>query len=226
MGTFDPLGKFDPNGDLNPEVIVEAKALLHDLPAVPSGTIDRIYCHWTVGHWNQDFLDYNVCVGFDGTRFHLRIAGSPSDNARGVNDNPVHSHTYMRNTGAVGIATDDMVFATTTDFGPEPLTLMTLEFLCGGVAALAIKYNVDLQGLSTRAPFAHCPTMLTHAEAGDRVGNPYQYAQYGPNPGTNERWDLSTFVPLPPGVELTEEMATTCGNALRQKSHRYKVALA
>ncbi len=223
---FNPLGNFDPAAPLNADALAEARAFLAKLPDVPAGALERIYAHWSVGHYNQDFDDYNAAVRYDGQHFHLDICGDPRDNAIGVNNNPTHSHTYMRNTGAFGISTDDMAGATEHDFGPEPVTLMALEFLCAGIAAAARKYGVDVSGTSARAPYAGEPTMLTHAEAANRVGNPVQYSAYGPKPiGDVERWDLASFVATPDGVDISADTATTCGDALRTRTHAYKVAL-
>jgi hypothetical protein len=223
---ISPLGSFDILAPLNADAVAKGKALytllLKDYPC-PSNTLQRIYLHWTVGHYNQNFNDYNISVSFDGTHFGLNVVGNPQDNAIGVNSNPVHSHTYMRNTGAVGIATDDMIGATATNFGPEPLTMATLEYLCAGTAAAALAYGVDISGLSEGAPFSGEPTVLTHAEAANRVGNPWQYYAYGPLPvGDVERWDLASFVA---GANVNDQGATICGNALRARSHIYKLEL-
>jgi hypothetical protein len=222
--TFNPLGRFDTKAPLVAAAIAEARAFAAKLPAVPRGAIDRIYGHWTVGHYNQNFGDYNGAVRFDGKRFHLDVVGDPRDNAIGVNGNEPHPHTFHRNTGAFGFATDDMAGATEHDFGPEPLTVMTLEYLCAGVAAVARAYGIDLSGTSTRSPFAGEPTFLTHAEAADRPGSPAQYAPYGPG-STSERWDLASFVPFPAGLSATGATAKICGDALRARAHAYKAAL-
>lgn len=224
MSAFSPLGKFVPTAPLNEEALEEGRSLLARLPEVPPGAIDRLYGHWTVGHYNQNFSDYNIAVRYDGQSFHLDIVGDPQDNARNVNSTPAHAHTYMRNTGALGICTDDMAGATENDFGPEPVTLMTLEYLCAGIAAAAKCYDIDLNGLSTRGPYAPEPNFLTHAEAGDRVGSPAQYRPYGPA-STSERWDLSSFVAFPPGQHATGATAYACGSALRIRAHAYKEAL-
>jgi hypothetical protein len=224
---FNPLGTFDPAAPLNAGALAEGDAFAAKLPPVPAGALDRIYVHWTVGHYEQDFEDYNGSVNFDvkSTKFSLHVVGDPRDNARGVNDNDPHSHTYRRNTGAFGIATDDMIGANEHNFGPEPLTMMTLEYLCAGIAAVGKVYGIDVNGTSTRAPYAGEPNVLTHAEAADRRGSPPQYAAYGPA-STSERWDLASFVALPAGLKATGETARACGDALRARAHLYKVALS
>lgn len=220
--TWTPLGKFVADAPLDPAIVKAADVYSDLLPKLPPNSIQRIYAHWTVGHYGQDFPDYNGSVRFDGEHFHLDMPGDPSDNAIGFNDKPPHSHTFRRNTGAFGIATDDMLFANEHDFGPEPLTLQTLEYLCAGIGAVAARYGIDLHGVSANGPYAGEPTMFTHAEAANHRGNPAQYDNYFV---TGERWDLATFVALPQDVTLTSAHATTCGAALRQRSALYKVAL-
>jgi hypothetical protein len=198
------------------------------LPSCPDGTILAGYWHWTVGHSDQDFPDYNGAVAYDGKNFGLHIPHTPLDNANGVNE---ASHTWLRNTGAFGFATDDMVFASEHDFGPEPLTIATLWWLCAGSAAVSKKYGIDVAGTKQSANYESGryngePTWLTHAEAAVRGGSPPDPAwyNYGPS-GTCERWDLSVFTPLPSGLVATDAMATICGNALREATRRIKVLL-
>jgi hypothetical protein len=221
---FNQFGSFSVSTALDAGALAAAADLLARLPLCPLGSIERIYDHWTVGHLDQDFPDYNVSVRFDGAHFHLDITHDLRDNARGVNALAPASHTYMRNTGAVGISVDAMVGANVHDFGPEATTKLMIEYLCAANAAAAEKYAIDLSGTSTRAPYAGEPTLLTHAEAADRIGSPPQYLAYGPG-STCERWDLSSLIALPAGVRLTADMARSTGDAIRERSHAYKVAL-
>lgn len=221
---MNPLGKFNTIAPVQRDVLLEAHDFITRLPTLRNGAITRIYGHWTVGHESMDFPDYNGSVEHDNGHFHLHIPHDPSDNGIGVNNNTPAAHTYRRNHGAFGIATDDMVFATTDDFGPEPLTLLALEYLCAGIAAVARKYNVDITGLSYGGPYSGEPNFLTHAEAADRPGHPQQYPSYGPA-STFERWDLASFTPVPPGVTFDPKWATVCGNALRARAHIYKLHL-
>lgn len=227
--SFNPLGSFVPSAVLDTAIVEKAKAfrdLLVQKYPCPPDTLERIYLHWTVGHYGQDFPDYNASIRLADDHFYFDVTHNPQDNAVGVNNNSPASHTYMRNTGAFGISTDDMVFATTTDFGPEPTTLFAVEFLCAGVAAIGSSYDIDLSGKSDGGAFSGEPNVLTHAEAANLTGHPMQYSPYGPPPiGTMERWDYATLVPVPQGVQVTSDMATTVGNALRQRAHLYKAAL-
>jgi hypothetical protein len=226
MTSWTPLGNFSPTASLDAGALAAGKLLLSRLPECPVGGITRIYLHWSVGHYAEDFPDYNVSVAFNAGHFTLDITGNPQDNVAGFNNNPEHSHTFMRNTGAVGIATDDMYDGNEHDFGPEPLTLQTLEYLCAAAAAVATRYGVDANGQSSGSPYGGEPTILTHAEAANLVGSPVQYSAYGPKPlGDVERWDLSTFQPTPEGVDVSVTTATQCGNAMRQRAHAYKLAM-
>jgi hypothetical protein len=219
---FSPLGHFDPAAQIDAKLLAAAYAFGEKLPAVPAGLIERCYLHWAVAPFGCTFGDYNAMANFAGGAWELQLTHDPRDNAPGLNNNAEASHTYMRNTGAVGIAIAGMDGASTHDFGPDGVTLAGLEYLCAGAAALAKAYGIDVAGTSTKAPYANEPTILTHAEAGDRVGSPAQYAAYGPR-SSFERWDLLSFVPIPEGLSFTD--SSICGNALRARIHAYKVAL-
>ena len=169
---------------------------------------------------------YNVEALIADNTWALQITHDPQDNVVGLNDRPMAAHTYKRNAGAVGIAITGMDGAGVGphDFGSDPVTVMGLTHLCAAGAAVAAKYGISIAGLSSGTPYSGEPSILTHAEAAMRVGNPPQYAPYGPG-STMERWDLASLAPLPAGVSLTPQMAETCGNALRTLARAYKVAL-
>lgn len=222
-----PLGNFKPDAPVDPNALAEARSLLSRLPECPAGTLDHLYLHWSVGHWNQDFDDYNVSVRFDGTNFDLDVTHDPRDNARGVNDDAPAEHTWLRNTGALGICTDAMVGATVENFGPEPVTLGFLEHLCAAAAACAHKYGIDLAAPTppSAAPYQNEHAIMTHAEAAFTGGNPPPGAWYNYGIGGSvERWDLATFVAVPDG-HLTQDMAIAAGDALRARARAYKLAL-
>ena len=221
---WNPLGNFNPDADVIPEVLAAAKAFAATLPSVPAGDLKRGYFHWTVAPMGMCFADYNFEALIENGKWSLKMTHDPRDNAPGVDDNAVASHTYMRNTGAIGIAITGMDGAGVGihNFGSDPVTVMGLTYLCAGMAAACYKYGIDVNGLSSGSPYGGEPNLLTHAEAANRPGNPKQYDNYFV---TGERWDLASFQPLPAGVDLTAEMATVCGNALRALTHKYKLAL-
>lgn len=227
---FNPLGNFVADAALVDAAVAEALRFHGALPACADGDFDHIYDHWTVGHRNQNFSDYNGSVRFDGQHFHIDISHDPRNNARSTFDsNNYAGHTWLRNTGAFGISTDDMAGASEHDFGDEGVTLTTLEFLCAANAAVALWARIDLSGKTpaSAGPYANEDPIMTHAIAAMTGGNPAPSAWYDYGiTGTGERWDLATFVALPAGVSLTREMAETCEAALRQRSRLYKVGLA
>lgn len=220
--TFNPLGAWSASGPLNTTAIASAVVFYRKLPILSNGFLDRMYNHWTVGHYDQDFSDYNACIRFADGHFFIDLTHDPLGNATG-DEATMASHTYRRNSHAFGISTDDMVGATQHDFGPEPLTVMTLEFLCAANAAAAMKYGIDLAGKCTRVPFVGEPNLLTHAEAANTPGSPPLYANYYV---TGERWDLASEAPLPDGMTTNNIDPSVMGNAIRARSHDYKLAVA
>jgi hypothetical protein len=230
--SFNPLGNFNPTSDVNAVIVTKAKALLAKLPAVPANAISRIYLHWTVAPFGCVFGDYNGEANFQSPEWVLVMTHDPSDNAVGGNNANEASHTWHRNTGAVGVSISGMTGATQHDFGPDAVTLAGLDHLCAGAAAFAVRYNVDALGtvqngnthaddsgnnISTTGEH----TILTHAEAANIDG---YLCGFTSDPDC--RWDLGSFVALPAGVALTRAMVAQCGDALRQRVHAYKAALA
>lgn len=219
-----PLGNFVSDAPVLAEALAAGKALLEKLPSISNGLIERLYLHWSVGCYDTTFPDYNAMVILKDGKWDLEITHDPRDNAPGLNDNAEASHTWHRNTGALGISIAGMLDATSNNFGPDPLNQHELEFLCAGAAALCTKYGIDASGKVTKdsthtdnnGATVHTlgePIILTHAECA-------VYDSY-----TDERWDLGTLVPLPQGVSLTPEMRTQSGNALRQRIHTYKLKM-
>ncbi|WP_333593598.1 N-acetylmuramoyl-L-alanine amidase [Anaerospora hongkongensis] len=144
----------------------------------------KLYLHWTAGHYGQFFSDYHINIDADGS-----IYISTNDFAE------VKSHTYRRNTGAVGIALACAYNATTRNLGPEPPTSQQIEVTAQVVAVLAatLDLTIDRQ------------RVMTHAETADDDN-------YGPLT-TCERWDLWYF----DGAAKGEG-----GNVIRGKANWYK----
>lgn len=219
-----PLGNFAPDAPLLAEAIAEAKLFLSRLSDIPKGLIKRIYLHWAVAGYCNTFTDYNGMVILQNGKWVLIITHNPQDNAPGLNSNSEASHTWHRNTGALGISVAGMLNGDIHNFGPDPINLHELEFLCAGAAALCVKYDIDSLGKVTEdqthsdnnGNTVHTlgePIILTHAECA--VLDSYE----------SERWDLGTLVPLPEGVDLTPQMRTQSGDALRARIHAYKLQL-
>jgi hypothetical protein len=234
MAVAFPLGSFDPKAPVDPAVLAATKAFLATLPDVNMGNrsnvdyadpdLTRIYLHWSVQAMGCVDAAYNFVITASNGHFSINHSTDVRKNARSTFDpNGYAEHTYHRNTGGVGIALDGMDGATAENFGPDGVTVEGLTWLCAAAAAVATKYDIDISGLSLDTdPFYGEVNVLTHAEAANLPGTPAAYTPYGPAPiGDVERWDLAAFVPGP----VTAETATTCGNALRELIHRYKIAL-
>lgn len=134
------------------------------------GAVDRIYVHWTAGHYDQPCREY-----------HLSITGTGGVYASCEELTTLLSHTWHRNSGAVGMALccchDAVLYADRSfDLGSCPLTVLQVEecaILCF-LLAEALGIPIDPRSI------------MTHAEAADLDG-------YGPAlAGTPrfERWDL------------------------------------
>lgn len=228
--SFNPLGRFDPNAPLNPGIVAKAQAFCDALPQVSDGSILRCYAHWSVSPYTATFSDYNGMAVDGAGSWSLKQTHDPRDNVPGLTDNAVASHTWQRNTGAVGVAIAAMSGADVHDFGAYPVTVAGLDALCACLAAFAKRYNLDASGTvahgathdGDNGPVNTTgePVIITHAEAAIFDGY-----FCGHTVDSNCRWDLASFVALPEGDALTEDMARTCGNALRKRIHAYKLAL-
>ena len=145
-------------------------AELAKMAKAAKGSIDRLYIHWTAGHYDSVFGDY-----------HINITGAGETYLSTDDLTAVLAHTWHRNTGAIGIALCCCVDATincdgTFSFGSEPPTDLQIEKTAQVIAVLA-----DVLGLPIDAEH-----VMTHAEVGDLDG-------YGPAEiGTKdfEKWDL------------------------------------
>ena len=228
---FNPLGNFDPSAAVNPVVLAKAKTLLAALPAVPAGSLSRLYLHWTVAAFGCTFGDYNGEADFENGNWTMLVTHDPRDNAVGVNNNPPAEHTWHRNTGAVGVSIAGMSGATEQNFGPDAVTLTGLEHLCAAAAAFATRYGVDALGTvqqgethvddnGNQVNTAGEHTILTHAECATIDG---YLCGFTSDPDC--RWDLGSLVALPAGSSLSKDMVAQCGDALRQRVHAYKAAL-
>jgi len=125
------------------------------------GAIDKIFLHWSAGHYGQPFPDYHLNIDADGT-----IIASVDDLTITL------SHTWHQNSGAVGVAILCCAFANTTSLGDEPPTEAQIDMMAKVTAELCT-------GLGILCDFDH---VRTHAEQADLDG-------YGPAT-TCERWDL------------------------------------
>ena len=130
------------------------------------GAVDRVYLHWTAGRYHEIYDDYHISIDSDG-RIYLP---DPDLTIR-------RSHTWKRNTRAVGIAVCACMDAQANsgydmDMGSYPVTKSQIEILSYVVAMFARHAGVPVE------------CALTHCEAAYFDG-------YGPYSGDPEtRWDL------------------------------------
>ena len=146
-----------------------------------AGRSIKLYLHWTAGWYSSKFGDYHINIDGDGNIFV-----STDDLSE------VLAHTWRRNTGAVGIALDCCVGATTNDLGENPPTEAQLKALYEVIAVLAEEFNLYETGYDENGnPYLYVGknTVLTHGEAADNEDGEYCHEPYGPK-STVERWDL------------------------------------
>ena len=198
--------------------------LLETQYPVERGLLTRIYLHWSVAPHGMKFSDYNAMTLLNG-KLTISVTGNPQDNAPGLNDNPIHSHTWHRNTGAVGVSIDGMEGATVDNFGHAAPSLLEILYLCGCVAATAKAYHIDLSGVVPQGGQTHLDndggTVNTAGEANALTHAECAVIDLYPT----ERWDLGVLEALPEGESLTPEMRTTSGNTLRECARRIKLLL-
>jgi len=136
---------------------------LSELRELATGkAVERLFCHWTAGHYQQFFADYHINIDYDGT---LYVSTDDLEE--------VLAHTWHRNTGSIGIALACCYNGTSNNLGEEPPTMAQIDSL-----AAVVKTLCDALGLPVDRD-----TVMTHAEIADVDG-------YGPAT-TTERWDLA-----------------------------------
>lgn len=146
----------------------QAKALHRDV---------KLYLHWSAGHYGQFFDDYHINIDANGD-----IYAAIDDLA------DLKNHTYLRNTGSVGITLACCAGASSNDLGDEPPTKEQIESMARVIAVLAdaLDLTIDID------------RVMTHGEAADNADGiypNYEYnghpnGMYGPKHGC-ERWDLT-----------------------------------
>ena len=230
MNGFDPLGGFNPSAPLLQAAIDASRAIMPSFPDL-QGLLRRIYYHWAVMPFGCLDGAYNGEVDLENLLWVMKITHGFADNMPGLNNNAMASHTWERNTGALGIAITGMDGATTTDFGPDGVQLHELEFICAFGAAVCAKYGLDALG-TVSAPGE------THPSSNDSGNVPGPINTTGENviethatcalfdDYRGERWDFGSLTALPPGVSLTDAMRVASANAMRFRTHLYKIAIA
>ncbi len=166
------------------------------------GREPKVYMHWTAGHYETFFDDYNVSID-DAGRIYLN--GSLSD---------ILAHTYHRNSGAVGITLNACVGATSNDLGAEAPTAAQIEAMAQAVCAIC-------DGLWLTIDKAH---VMTHGEAADNEDGIEPHEAYGPKT-TCERWDLEYLgTDESPAFSPWATDGSRGGDVLRGKANWYRNA--
>lgn len=129
----------------------------------------KLYLHWTAGRFNQTFDDYHINITGDG-----KIYVSTDDLSETL------SHTWKRNTGAIGITLCACYGATTNDLGDYPPTQAQIESMAQVVAVLAKALDITIDKYH----------VMTHTAAADNYDGLYQHEPYGLFNGC-ERFDIS-----------------------------------
>lgn len=200
---------FDPSAPIDSSVLADAKAFEATLPSISVGDIRRVYLHWAVAPFGCTFKDYNFMVNLVNGKWVIQTTGDPRDNVPGLTSAPTHSHTWHRNSWALGIAIGGMDGATQSNFGKDAVELHELEYLCAAAAIVCKKYGVQANDYASKGQTGpHEMTVMTHAEAAIQDG------YFG------ERWDLAEFEPGP----ISISGAYYHGDLLRRRIHTIKAA--
>ena len=163
------------------------------------GSVDKIYLHWSAGHYNSVFDDYHVNIKGDG---ELVVTGEFTE---------TKAHTWKRNTGSVGVSLCCAYNATSADLGEEPPTTEQIEKMAQVIAVIA-------KGLDIPIDKYH---VLTHGEAADNLDGEYKHENYGACT-TVERWDLQYLGTDESPMYIKDyDDPRTGGNVLRGKANFY-----
>ena len=221
---FSPLGTWSPRSPIPDALIDKGHAFAASLPdlTVGSSFIRDIFWHWSVELLCDSDAHYSGSATYANGVWSMSLGTSCLGNAAGDPDTEA-AHTWRRNSHAFGLALAGMDGATETNFGPDPVTHAGLDTMLMMGAAVAMKYDIDVTASVGRhdayGNYVTEPAGMTHAEVAlvDR---------YYPGDGDpDSRWDFSSLIPLPVGVELDRSWPKIVGDAFRDRTHTYKLAL-
>lgn len=140
--------------------------------AYANGRDVQIFLHWTACPYGRYYGSYHVNIDYDGSI----ILTADLDETL--------SHTYMRNSGSIGLTLCCCYGATTDDPGDQPPTQEQIETMAKCIAVLseALDIPIDKQHVLTHGEIADCED-----------GSPeYFDGLYGPKNGAT-RWDLEVL---------------------------------
>lgn len=159
--------------------------------------IKRIHWHWAASTYKiTDFIKshYNIVIDYKGNEY--QGAAKPIEQATYVPGKIGVSHTYMANTGAVGISIAAMAGAYTSGntvrMGDYPITWESIDSMLNVTSRLCKEFNITPSKETT----------LSHAEVEPNIG----IKQRG-------KWDIRVLPDNP--TELLN--ATECGDILRKR---------
>ena len=165
------------------------------------GREPKIFMHWSASSYTSVHDSYHINITGDG-----RIYISTDDFA------DVLSHTYMRNSGAVGITLCCAYGASPSiGLGDYPPTEKQIEMMAQVVAvvAKALWLTIDINHV------------MTHSEAADCVDGEYPHEPYGYFNGC-DKWDLIYLgTEESPCIPDNYDDPRNGGNVLRGKSNYY-----
>ena len=166
----------------------------------------KVYLHWTGCPYGCYYDDYHVNIDDDGTMY-----ASTDDLAE------VLEHTYMRNSGSVGIAMCCCPDGGSQSLGSEPPTNKQIEVMSQAIAAIC-------DGLWLTIDKNH---VLTHGEAannedGEEPHEPYSWWNDGYGDG-DTRGDLEYLgTPESPSYNPYATDGSRGGDVLRGKANWYR----
>lgn len=159
----------------------------------------KLYLHWSAKHYGQFYNAYHINIDHDGS---IYVTTNDLSELKG--------HTYMRNTGSIGIALSCCEGAKPDNLGNEPPTNQQIEAMAQVIATLSKVLHVPIDKMH----------VMTHGEAADNEdllfpayeNNGRPYGMYGPL-HTRERWDLA--------ILKNGDSWRSGGDILRFKARRY-----
>ena len=169
--------------------------------AQAAGRQPAIILHWSAGCYNTCFDDYHINITGDG-----EIKLSTRDLAQNC------SHTYLRNSGSIGVSLCCAYGANTNNLGNYPPTKKQIEVMARVIAVLAdaLWLTIDKRHV------------MTHGEAADNEDGLYPCEPYGPKNGC-ERWDLEFLgTSESPRYNPYADDGTRGGDILRGKANWYR----
>lgn len=182
------------------QIVADSREAVWDM-ARSVGREPRITLHWTVGYYDTTFDDYHINITGDG-----EIYLSTDDLSEKL------KHTWMANSGNVGISLCCAVDADTNDLGDYPPTEKQIETAAQVIAIVAneLWLTIDKAHVATHGEIADDPTVYSAEDL------------HGPQNGC-EKWDLEYLgTPESPSYNPYATNGSRGGDVLRGKANWYR----